>query len=331
MAQRTEANGFQDLLVAFEQSKNAADRADLAARICEGAASRSDAAIATYAPLVPRFVGDAQSEVRCAGLALAAAVLSSDEVIGVCTRALRDDEPRVRVEAAGRLADLARPDVRGVLAAGLQDEVFEVRFEAARGMAALHHPAGFDVLVDALGYSDLRFQALGALAELGDDRAIPEVRRVFAKWLLSPFERTQAAGVLARFGQREGVAHLKKRVAKRWAPDQAMAVEFLCAFGGAEATPLLQQILSDLTHPCLGAAARGAGRGKRTEFFGDLRRIATDDAASDDVRLDALEGALHLETPEAFALARAVTLKSPEAREELAEMVREFESGVRER
>src|SRR5947209_4430048 len=105
--------------------------------LCELAYEASD--FSEFAPDVVLLVADAQSEVRSAGLALAATVLSPDEAEPLLTRFLSDATARVRCEAAGRLADLVRPSARAALAAALTDRSPAVRFEAARGMAGLKH------------------------------------------------------------------------------------------------------------------------------------------------------------------------------------------------
>ena len=186
-----------------------------------------DSARPEWIPVVARLVADAQADVRSAGLALGALCLPVEEAVELLTRHLSDATARVRCEAAGRLANLVRPESRGALAAALEIETPAVRFEAARGMAALKHPAGIDMLIAALDDSELRFRALAALAELQDARALPHVRAVYGRWLLSAFERTQAAGVLARLGDPEGEKHLLTRAAKKWTANRPMALELL--------------------------------------------------------------------------------------------------------
>src|SRR5262245_16629384 len=143
---------------------------------------------------IPQLLEDPQSDVRRAMVALAAVALPDEEVEAFLAARLADPSDEVRLEAAGQLADRGRPSVRPPLATALQDRSPLVRFEAARGMAALKHSAGRDVLCAALEDDQLRFRALGALAELADREAAPAIKRVFKRWFLPGFDRTQAAG-----------------------------------------------------------------------------------------------------------------------------------------
>src|SRR6185436_1466913 len=150
--------------------------------------------------LLPSLLADGHGEVRRAGVALAACTLEPGEAQEVLVRCLRDTEPAVRLEATGRLADQGRPEAGGALAAALQDTSFRVRFEAARGMAAVGHAAGREVLLEALDRPDLRFRAIGALAELGDAAAVPALKVLVGRFFVPAFDRTQAAGALVKLG-----------------------------------------------------------------------------------------------------------------------------------
>jgi HEAT repeat protein len=160
-------------LMTLERETRADIRAEAADALCDLAFDAPREMRAEFEPAVVRLLADKQEEVRCGGLALATEVLSPDEAKEILIRHLNDKETRVRVEAAGRLADLAIPETRGALAAAMQDEALGVRFEAARGMAALGHPSGLDVLLEALDDVDLRYRAASALAQLGNRTRSP--------------------------------------------------------------------------------------------------------------------------------------------------------------
>lgn len=310
-------------LLTLEREKSAPARAEAADALCDLAAEAPKELRGEFAPAVVRLLSDKQVEVRCAGLALCVEAVPVEEAIEILTRHVADPQPRVRVEAVGRLADLAQSDLRGVLAAALQDEAPQVRFEAARGMVALKHSAGLDVLLDALDDPDLRFRAAAALARLGNKDAVPRLKRAFHAWLIPAFDRTQLAGALASLGEAEGVAHLFKRASKTWSMDRAMAIELLGEVKAEGAKERLLAILRDPKDEGRGAAARGLGRLGDATLEPELLAALADDTLTDDLRLDLAEALLLLGGEAGRAKAGALVLKDPDARAELAAMLRE--------
>ncbi len=311
-------------LVALEREQRAAARAEAAGLLCELASDGPEQA-AELVDAIPRLLADAQSEVRCAGLALAGIALTPDEAEPVLVRGLADPATRVRVEAAGRLADLARPSSRGAFAAALGDASFSVRFEAARGMASLKHSAGLDVLVEALDDGDFRFRALGALAELGDARALPAVQRLWRKWLLPYFDRTQAAGTLVKLGDPSGIEHLFARTRKKWTVDRGLAVELLGEVRAPGAFERLSALVADKRDASRGAAARALGRLGDARARPVLLEIFGAEDTPDDVRLDAAEGLCRLGADEDLsALEAAASQAKGPLKAELQEMLADF-------
>jgi HEAT repeat protein len=88
-------------------------------------------------------------------------------------RALDDDRPDVRAEAAASLGQLEDASVLPHLIKRLGDGVAHVRQNAAIALGTLRDARGFDPLADALrdGLPDLRFQAATSLAEIDPARA----------------------------------------------------------------------------------------------------------------------------------------------------------------
>lgn len=281
------------------------------------------------ATLLPGLLADGQEEIRRVAVSLAALVLPPEDAERVVAEQLADPFAMVRMEAAGQLADMARPSVRSALARALEDPAFAVRFEGARGMAALHHSAGLEVLVEGLGKADFRFRALGALGQLGDERARLPVTKVFRRWFLSGFERTQAAGTLAKLGEAEGARHLLERAGGRWHPDRPLAVELCGEVNAPGALPKLTAIVMDPKDDCRGAAARGLGRLGDPASGPLLISVLADEQSSDELRLDAAEGLCLLKHPDARAEAqRALPLfLLDSSRADLRTMMEEYSFG----
>lgn len=314
------------VLLTLEHQKSPAVRVEAAGSLCELAYEVPDAERELFVPDVVRLLSDRMDEVRCAGLALAAGVLPPAEAREVLSRHLADKVVRVRVEAAGRLADLALPDARGALAAALQDASLQVRFEAARGMALLGHPSGLEVLTAALDDQELRFRAASALAQLQNKDALPALRRAFAGWFLPAFDKTQLAGALAALGDEEGYAWLFKRAGKKWTMDRAMAVELLGETRAPGAKARLLEIVSDAEDPARGAAARALGRLGDRDVEPRLTGLLAEPRLPDDLKLDLAEGLLLLGTPSGLATVKGLSLADPACKAELAALLAEVEA-----
>ncbi|MGQ0507919.1 MAG: HEAT repeat domain-containing protein, partial [Myxococcaceae bacterium] len=276
-------------LLKLEQEPPGSGRAEVGRAICSLAAENETHGD-DFRELLPRLIADEQDDVRRSGVQLAAMVLRDEALETFLAERLRDPSPRVRVEATGQLADMHRQSARPHLAPMLAHQPFQIRFEAARGIAALGHSAGLEVLTEALGHADFRFRALGALGELGDQRALPAVKKISDRWFLPAFDRTQAAGVRVKLGDASGAVHLFKRMGKRWSPDRAMAIELAGEVNAPAAAERLKAILVDPRDPCRGAAARGLGRLKDSESLALLERLLADPATPLELRLDAAEG-----------------------------------------
>jgi HEAT repeat protein len=253
-----------DLLQTLQSSKAPRVRAEAAYALCEMVDNDNREVLSAD---VSYLVTDTQLEVRCAGLALAASTLPLSDATALLARNLTDSNARVRVEAAGRLADLTLPETRAVLTASLEDSDFRVRFEAARGIAHVGHAAGAEVLIEGLQHPDFRFRAAEALTVLNHPSTKPALLKAFSRWFLSAFERTQLAIALAQLGEPVGCAHLKKRARPGWRVDRAMALEALGKVKCAGAFEFLSARATDPNDSFRGAAVRALGH------LGDVRAL----------------------------------------------------------
>jgi HEAT repeat protein len=318
-------SALEEALGALRAAQRPAERARAAAHLYQLAGDDAAHRAPGLVLALPSLLSDEQADVRRAGVRLAARLLEEDALAALLSARLSDADVGVRLEAAGQLADLTRSADRDALSRALADPQPQVRFEAARGLAALGDGAGLPALLEALESGALRFRALGALAQLGDARALPAVQRLFARWLLPAFERTQAAGALARLGDPAGARHLLGRLERGWTVDRALALELLGEVKAPGALARLRVALEDPREPCRGAAARGLGRLGEREAQPWLASLLEDTGAPEDVRLDAAEGLCQLGGSEARErVARALdTFASAEARAELAQLLEE--------
>ena len=275
-----------------------------------------------------RLLADAQEQVRRVGVEIAAQFLPPEDLERLLSPLAGDTSALVRVQIAGALADLEQPSCREVLRALVPDSVPSVCFEAARGLAAIGDSAGMDVLIEALQTGELRFRALGALASLGDPRAIPAIQALFNRPWLPSYERTQAAGVLARFGDQAAALHLIERTRAHRSADRALAIELSGEVRAPGALERLESILADEEDEdsCRGAAARGLGHLRDRRALPGLLRLLQDLKQSDDLRLDAAEGICRLGGREARAQIESAlhSLQSAEAQEEARELLEEY-------
>ncbi len=325
MSPQTDIFARRDLLLLkLEGKSSAAERAEIADSLCDLASEAAVSLRSAFDIGVVRLLADKQTEVRCAGLALASLILKPSAAKDILVRHVTDEIVRVRVEAAGRLADLELPEARGALAAVLQDVSLNVRFEAARGMAMLGHAAGFEVLVEALDDVDLRFRAASALAVLGKTDAIIPLKRAFSSWFLSAFDKTQLAGALAVLGDADGLAHLLRRTTRKWSMDRSMAVELLGEINKPETLSRLFEIVQDVNDAARGAAARALGKLAEPKAEAVLVQMLESGDVDEQLKLDAAEGLLLLGSVSGRERVKALQFTEQQAKADLATMLEDY-------
>jgi HEAT repeat protein len=187
------------------------------------------------------------------------------------------------------------------------DPVQEVRFLAAVELAAVGNGAGVPALLEGLSWAQTRFQALSALYRLGERSAVEPARKLLHRVFVGPFERTAAAGLLARLGDDEARAFLVRRVASRRGDDRGLAIELVGDLRLLGATDALVATLQDRRDVFRGAAARALGMIGDDRLREFLVRVLLDEKDDPDTRSDAAEGLLHLGTPLARQALEAAT------------------------
>ena len=190
-------------------------------------------------------------------------------------------------------------------------------------MAGLKHSAGLEVLVEALDDNELRFRAVSALAELGDKEALPALRKLFARWILPAFDRTQAAAALVKLGDvsaRASVQARRPEVERRSRDGHRAARRSQSArrARAARADP------EDPGGHCAGRRRPRARPARRCwPRCRVLEAVLGEKDASDDLKLDVAEGLWLLPEGKGRELLEGITLSSPEARAELAALLSE--------
>ncbi|MGI5861987.1 MAG: HEAT repeat domain-containing protein [Myxococcales bacterium] len=268
---------------------------------------------------LPELASHPNPQVRgTAYLALAMAL--GKEALPVLQAHVDEREGDARLDLAQALAAIGEPALE-LLRRFVKDPIFEVRFAAAGGLVPLGDPAAADVLLEALGHSDVRYLALSALQRLADPRALEPARRLFQKRFLSGYERIAAAGVLARLGDTAGRRWLVERVARRKGADRGLAIEIVGELGIAEAVPALLEAIGDRNDPFRGACVRVLGMLGDGAHRALIEKALFDSTEEVEVRMDAAEGLMNLGGAEArSALERALDSTDDE---ELREVVRE--------
>jgi HEAT repeat protein len=129
--------------------------------------------------------------------------------LAACERDVGSSDPKVRVSALLDFARLARREVEArskcidALVRALSDDIGGVRHAAAEGLADLHAKEATTALLLCIEDEDVHVRQMGitALGEIGDDRALPRLRRALADD--RPEVRFQAVVAVCRISKDE--------------------------------------------------------------------------------------------------------------------------------
>lgn len=276
--------------------------------------------------LVP-LLRSASAEERGAALRVVWSDEGFPDRVGILLHGSADSDVRLRRSATAWLADSEAPAAIEGLRARLTDGDEQVRFEAACGLARQGRNEGYTELAHGAADAVRRFQALGALTRLGDARARPLAEKVLGSFFATPFERTQAAGLLAKLGVESGRAALLRTLEVKRAEDRGLAMELCGELKVLAAIPALRRSLADRDDVFRGTAARSLGMLGEDPSGEGLSRIARDVKEELGVRCDAMEGLMFLGTPGARATLDALARQGqePEVREGARDALRWLE------
>jgi HEAT repeat protein len=259
------------------------------------------AAAAAFAARLGDLLEDLDPMVRINGLA-GVRLLRREENLSKHAAAvqalLHDPVAQVRTAAVGAAAHLPGQAARDEVRAVLRSPEEPMRFQAACVLADLRDPAALPELIAALGEDIRRQEALSAILTLGDVAALPAVAALFEDEGASEIDRTMAAAALARLGDARGGEHLAQRIAEG-ADDGPVAAEMAGRLGVQEAVPALSAIAEDEDALARGAALRALGRLRAPGAEERLLSVAADVSAPEDLRMDAAEGLVELDTARA--------------------------------
>ena len=225
------------------------------------------------------------------------------EVVQGLHGAMRDDNPKVRLEAIYALGVLARPPVdqatADALDAALRDPDEKTRIAAARVAGALRAIGAGDALIEAINDKRVavKVAAMRALGDVKDLRALQALREQFAFYEKGPVAEA-AFDAMSRIGHESSVPAFQAELTSKNALMRRWAAEGLGRSGSAS---LSMPTLED-------GVAREKDVATRLAFAFALQSVGRP-------QMPMLVEALRTEKTEAQAMAYLVELGQPVARQ----------------
>lgn len=160
------------------------------------------------------------------------------EVVAGLAGAMRDENPRVRLDATYALGVLARPPADAtateVLVAALRDSESRIRLAAARVAGALRAEGAGEALIDAVNdkNKDVKVAAMSALGDVRETRALQALTEQFEFYRRGEFA-TAALDGLARIAHPSSVPIFQAQLTAKDGPLRRLAAEGLARSGQA--------------------------------------------------------------------------------------------------
>jgi HEAT repeat protein len=186
---------------------------------------------------------------------------------------LEDPHSRVRQEACAALGDLGDSVSRDFLAARLDDDDPEVRFEAAFALASLKDARGRNTLESALAGTRKRLDACEGLRRLGDPAAVEALEKMAGKMFSAWVDRLSAWATMVTLGRSDVAGKVIERTASKSREERTYALSLIGSHRIAAGREVLEKVARDARDPLRDTAVRALGDLGEQASIATLREI----------------------------------------------------------
>jgi HEAT repeat protein len=219
--------------------------------------------VAIDPPTVSRILDrtrDDDHRVRAEAAATLAMLEAPPEGAGRALRMLLDDpHSRVRQEACAALGDLGDLASRDLLVDRLDDVDPEVRFEAAFALASLEDSRARATLESALSVTRKRLDACEALRRLGDPASLDVLEKMSSKMFLAWVDRLTMLATMFALGRADAGEKVLERATARNREERTYALSLIGSHGIRSGRELLEKVARDDRDPLRDTAVRALG------------------------------------------------------------------------
>ena len=186
---------------------------------------------------------------------------------------LEDPHSRVRQESCAALGDLGDQAAKDLLLQRLDDVDPEVRFEAAFAMASLKDSRAKELLMSALSVTRKRLDACEALRRLGDPSAIEPLEKLAGKVFLAWVDRLTVWATLFALGRSDAGDKVLERTSARNREERTYALSLIGSHRIRAGREILERVAMDEDDPLRDTAVRALGDLGDRSSLSTLRRI----------------------------------------------------------